>query len=90
MILSLKIALPSPESLRQELSEQRAACSEHQKDLEALRTELRTLGSLGRQQAVAQCPGDSEDHAVTAEVSAPILPSPHASWSSLKATGRKS
>ncbi|XP_008684031.2 protein FAM184B [Ursus maritimus] len=55
------------ESLRQELSEQRAACSEHQKDLEALRTELRTLSSLGRRQAVAQCPGDSEDHAVTAE-----------------------
>uniref|UniRef100_A0A452SIB5 Family with sequence similarity 184 member B n=1 Tax=Ursus americanus TaxID=9643 RepID=A0A452SIB5_URSAM len=53
------------ESLRQELSEQRAACSEHQKDLEALRTELRTLSSLGRRQAVAQCPGDSEDHAVT-------------------------
>ncbi|KAM6150595.1 protein FAM184B [Erethizon dorsatum] len=48
------------ESLRQELSEQRAACSEHQKDLEALR-------SLGRRQATVLCPGDSEDRAVTSE-----------------------
>uniref|UniRef100_A0A673T827 Family with sequence similarity 184 member B n=1 Tax=Suricata suricatta TaxID=37032 RepID=A0A673T827_SURSU len=55
------------ESLRQELSEQRAACSEHQKDLEALQAELRALGSLGERQAIAQGPGDSEDRAVTAE-----------------------
>ncbi|XP_037386445.1 protein FAM184B [Talpa occidentalis] len=51
------------ESLQKELSEQRAACSEHQKDLEA----LRALGSLGRRQATAPCPGDREDHAITAE-----------------------
>ncbi|XP_042840808.1 protein FAM184B [Panthera tigris] len=55
------------ESLRQELSEQRAACSGHQKDLEVLQAELRALGSLGKPQATAQCPGDSEDHAVAAE-----------------------
>ncbi|XP_070469200.1 protein FAM184B isoform X1 [Equus przewalskii] len=55
------------ESLRQELSEQRAACSEHQKDLEVLQAELRALSSSGRQQAIGQCPGDSEDHTVTAE-----------------------
>ncbi|XP_059020966.1 protein FAM184B [Mustela lutreola] len=55
------------EALKQELSEQRAACSEHQKDLEALQAELRSLGGLGRRQAVAQCPGDSEDHTVPAE-----------------------
>ncbi|KFO25793.1 Protein FAM184B [Fukomys damarensis] len=48
------------ESLRQELSEQRAACSGHQKDLEALR-------SVGRLQATMLCPGDSEDRAVTSE-----------------------
>ncbi|XP_013002782.1 protein FAM184B isoform X2 [Cavia porcellus] len=48
------------ESLRQELSEQRAACSEHQKDLEALR-------NLGRRQATVLCPEDSEDRAVTSE-----------------------
>nr|XP_008510067.1 PREDICTED: protein FAM184B-like [Equus przewalskii] len=64
------------ESLRQELSEQRAACSEHQKDLEVLQAELRALSSSGRQQAIGQCPGDSEDHTVTAEVSAPALPCP--------------
>ncbi|KAL4679939.1 hypothetical protein H8957_007519 [Semnopithecus entellus] len=52
------------ESLRQELSEQQAACSEHQKDLEALQAELR---ALGRQQASSQCPGDSEDHIITTE-----------------------
>nr|XP_045737376.1 protein FAM184B isoform X1 [Mirounga angustirostris] len=55
------------ESLRQELSEQRAACCEHQKDLEVLQAELRTLGSVGRRQAIAQCPGDSEDHTAAAE-----------------------
>ncbi|XP_030778750.1 protein FAM184B [Rhinopithecus roxellana] len=52
------------ESLRQELTEQQAACSEHQKDLEALQAELR---ALGRQQASSQCPGDSEDHIITTE-----------------------
>ncbi|XDA77424.1 hypothetical protein R6Z07F_007558 [Ovis aries] len=55
------------ESLRQELAEQRAACSEHQKDLEVLQTELRALDSMGRWQAITQCPGDSEDHAGTSE-----------------------
>ncbi|XP_036083440.1 protein FAM184B isoform X3 [Rousettus aegyptiacus] len=55
------------ESLRQELWEQRAACAEHQKDLEVLQAELRALGSSGRRQATAQCPGDSEDHTSTAE-----------------------
>ncbi|VFV24217.1 Hypothetical predicted protein [Lynx pardinus] len=55
------------ESLRQELSEQRAACSGHQKDLEVLQAELRALGSLGKPQATAQCPGDSEDRTVAAE-----------------------
>ncbi|XP_011824881.1 PREDICTED: protein FAM184B [Mandrillus leucophaeus] len=58
------------ESLRQELSEQQAACSGHQKDLEALQAELR---ALGRQQASSQCPGDSEDHIITTEVSTPAL-----------------
>ncbi|KAM5285172.1 protein FAM184B isoform 3-T5 [Hipposideros larvatus] len=55
------------ESLRQELWEQRAACSEHQKDLEALRAELRALGGSRRRQGIVQCPGDSEDHTHTAE-----------------------
>lgn len=55
------------ESLRQELAEQQAACSEHQKDLEVLQTELRALDSMGRWQAITQCPGDSEDHAGTSE-----------------------
>ncbi|XP_010989328.3 protein FAM184B [Camelus dromedarius] len=55
------------ESLRQELSEQRAACSEHQKDLEALQAELRALGSLRQRQAITPRPRDSEDHASTAE-----------------------
>uniref|UniRef100_H0WSD2 Family with sequence similarity 184 member B n=1 Tax=Otolemur garnettii TaxID=30611 RepID=H0WSD2_OTOGA len=55
------------ESLRQELLEQQATCSKHQKDLEVLQAELRTLGSSGSQQAISQCPGDSEDHATTTE-----------------------
>ncbi|XP_033712288.2 protein FAM184B [Tursiops truncatus] len=55
------------EALRQELAEQRAACSEHQKDLEALQAELRAPGSVGKRQAVSQCPGDVEDCASTAE-----------------------
>ncbi|XP_007449885.1 PREDICTED: protein FAM184B [Lipotes vexillifer] len=55
------------EALRQELAEQRAACSEHQKDLEALQAELRAPGSMGRRQAISQCPGDIEDRAGTAE-----------------------
>ncbi|XP_032129061.1 protein FAM184B isoform X2 [Sapajus apella] len=53
------------ESLRQELSEQQAACSGHQKDLEALQAELK---DLGRRQASSQCPGDSEDHTIATEV----------------------
>ncbi|XP_021115903.1 protein FAM184B isoform X3 [Heterocephalus glaber] len=48
------------ESLKQELSEQRAACSEHQKDLEMLR-------SAGRMQATVLYPGDSEDREVPSE-----------------------
>ncbi|OWK07079.1 hypothetical protein Celaphus_00018643, partial [Cervus elaphus hippelaphus] len=55
------------ESLRQELAEQRAACSEHQKDLEVLQTELRALESMGRRQVITQCPGDSENRAGTSE-----------------------
>ncbi|XP_060004437.1 protein FAM184B [Lagenorhynchus albirostris] len=55
------------EALRQELAEQRAACSEHQKDLEALQAELRAPGSVGKRQAISQCPGDIEDRASTAE-----------------------
>lgn len=82
--------LPSAESLRQELSEQRAACSGHQKDLEVLQAELRALGSLGKPQATAQCPGDSEDRAVAAEVSTPTLPTPHPSGSSVQAAERNS
>uniref|UniRef100_A0A8C2UHS9 Family with sequence similarity 184 member B n=1 Tax=Chinchilla lanigera TaxID=34839 RepID=A0A8C2UHS9_CHILA len=57
------------ESLRQELTEQRAACPEHQKDPEA-------LSSVGRRQATAPCPGDSAGRAVTPEVSALPLPTP--------------
>ncbi|XP_037598713.1 protein FAM184B isoform X3 [Cebus imitator] len=53
------------EALRQELSEQQAACSGHQKDLEALQAELK---ALGRRQASSQCPGDSEDHIIATEV----------------------
>nr|KAF6500000.1 family with sequence similarity 184 member B [Molossus molossus] len=55
------------ESLRQELWEQQAVCSEHQKDLEALRAELGALGSCDRRQAIGQCAGDSEGHTDTAE-----------------------
>uniref|UniRef100_A0A8C9AHT4 Family with sequence similarity 184 member B n=1 Tax=Prolemur simus TaxID=1328070 RepID=A0A8C9AHT4_PROSS len=55
------------ESLRQELSEQQATCSEHQKDLEAMQAELRALGSLSRQQATGQCPEDNKDHAIATE-----------------------
>lgn len=80
----LSNALPFAEALRQELAEQRAACSEHQKDLEALQAELRAPGSVGRRQAVSQCPGDIEDRASTAEVSTPALPVPHPSWSSVR------
>ncbi|XP_066240789.1 protein FAM184B [Saccopteryx leptura] len=49
------------ESVKQELWEQQAACAQHQKDLAALQAELSALGSSDRQQAVAQCAGDSED-----------------------------
>ncbi|KAM6220861.1 protein FAM184B [Rhynchocyon petersi] len=55
------------ESLRQELSEQRAACSQHQQDLVVLQAQLRTLGNTGQQQADPQPPGDSEDHGLTTE-----------------------
>ncbi|XP_049742965.1 protein FAM184B [Elephas maximus indicus] len=55
------------ESLRQELSEQRATCSEHQKDLVALQAQLRALGSSGQQQASPWPPGDSKDQALTEE-----------------------
>ncbi|XP_012864346.1 PREDICTED: protein FAM184B [Dipodomys ordii] len=60
------------ESLRQELSEQRAACSEHQKDLEVLRAELRALGSLRRQQVINPCPENSEDHTENTEDAAAL------------------
>lgn len=83
-------ALPSAESLRQELWEQRAACSEHQKDLEALQAELRALGGSRRRQGIVQCPGDSEDHTHTAEVSAPALRTPHPSRSSVGAAASNS
>ncbi|XP_051021083.1 protein FAM184B [Acomys russatus] len=64
------------ESLRQELTEQRAACSEHQKALEILQNELRALGPSGKQQATNQCSGDSIDHTFIAEdVGVPGLPS---------------
>lgn len=63
----------SAEALRQELWEQRAACSEHQKDLEALQAELRALGSSDRRRAAGQRAEDSEGH-TDAEVSAPGPP----------------
>ncbi|XP_031198036.1 protein FAM184B isoform X2 [Mastomys coucha] len=56
-----------PESLRQELTEQRVACSEHQKALEMLQNELRTMGPLGKWQATNQCSGDSRDHTFITE-----------------------
>lgn len=55
-----------------------------------LQAELRALGSSGRRQATAQCPGDSEDHTSTAEVRAPALSTPHASQSSVRAAARLS
>ncbi|XP_058526263.1 protein FAM184B [Ochotona princeps] len=55
------------ESLRQELSGPRAAGSEHQQDLEALRAQLKILGSVGGGQAVTQCLGDREDHTLNTE-----------------------
>uniref|UniRef100_A0A8C9UMQ9 Family with sequence similarity 184 member B n=1 Tax=Spermophilus dauricus TaxID=99837 RepID=A0A8C9UMQ9_SPEDA len=55
------------ESLGQELSEQRAVCSEHQKELEALQAQLKALGSLGRRQATGPCAGDSKDPAIITE-----------------------
>ncbi|XP_045429841.1 protein FAM184B [Pipistrellus kuhlii] len=55
------------ESLRQELWEQKAACSEHQQDLEALQAELRALGSSDRQQPVPPGAGGSEGLASTTE-----------------------
>ncbi|XP_007955553.1 protein FAM184B [Orycteropus afer afer] len=55
------------ESLRQELFDQRAACSEHQKDLAALQAQLRALGSSGQQQTSSRPTGDSEDQALPTE-----------------------
>ncbi|XP_021512949.1 protein FAM184B [Meriones unguiculatus] len=55
------------ESLRQELTEQRAACSDHQKALEALQNELRALGPLGERQAISQCSGENIDHTFITE-----------------------
>ncbi|XP_054437947.1 protein FAM184B [Pteronotus mesoamericanus] len=55
------------ESLRQELWQQRAACSEHQKDLEALQAELRAVGSSDQRRAIGQGAGDMEDHVDTTE-----------------------
>ncbi|XP_052590847.1 protein FAM184B isoform X1 [Peromyscus californicus insignis] len=56
------------ESLRQELTEQRVACSEHQKGLEVLQSEQRALGPLGKWQAINQCPGNGTDHTFITEV----------------------
>jgi hypothetical protein len=58
-----------PESLRQELTEQRVACCEHQKALEMLQNEFRAVGPLGKWQATNQCPGDRRDHTFITEVS---------------------
>ncbi|XP_021017608.1 protein FAM184B [Mus caroli] len=55
------------ESLRQELTEQRVACCEHQKALEMLQNELRAVGPLGKWQATTQCPGDRRDHTFITE-----------------------
>ena len=59
------------ESLRQELAEQRSACSE-QKTLEVLQNEQRAPGPLGKW----QCSGNDTNHTFTAEVSAWPLPTP--------------
>ncbi|XP_049645920.1 protein FAM184B [Suncus etruscus] len=59
------------ESLREELAEQRAACCQHQKDLETLQAERRALGSSGRRQGMAPCPGDHGDSPGTAEAPGP-------------------
>lgn len=58
-----------PESLRQELTEQRVACSELQKGLKVLQNEQRALGPLGKWQAINQCPRNGTDHAFITEVS---------------------
>ncbi|XP_021066685.1 protein FAM184B [Mus pahari] len=55
------------ESLRQELTEQRVTCCEHQKALEMLQNELRAVGPLGKWQAISQCSGDSRDHSFITE-----------------------
>ncbi|XP_075399710.1 protein FAM184B [Tenrec ecaudatus] len=55
------------ESLRQELSEQRIACSEHQQDLVALQAQLRALGNSGQQLAGPQSPGDSGHQGLTTQ-----------------------
>ncbi|VTJ55965.1 Hypothetical predicted protein [Marmota monax] len=64
---SAKSPVEVVESLGQELSEQRAVCSEHQKELEALQAQLKALGSLGRRQATGPCTGDSKDPAIITE-----------------------
>lgn len=63
------------ESLRQELTEQRVACCEHQKVLEELQNELRAMGPLGKPQAINRCSGDSRDHTfITEDVGVTGLP----------------
>ncbi|XP_057581800.1 protein FAM184B [Hippopotamus amphibius kiboko] len=57
------------ESLRQELAQQRAICSEHREDPEVLPAELDAQGSVGRRQAVTQRPGHSDGHTGPAEQS---------------------
>ncbi|XP_006884593.1 PREDICTED: protein FAM184B [Elephantulus edwardii] len=64
------------ETLRQELSEQRAACSEHQQDLASLQAQLRALSNSGQQMADSMAPGDSEEQALTAEEVGPVPETP--------------
>lgn len=60
-----------PESLRQELTEQRVACCEHQKALEMLQSELKAMDPSGKWQAINQCSGNSRDHTFITEVPCP-------------------
>ncbi|XP_052054804.1 protein FAM184B [Apodemus sylvaticus] len=55
------------ESLKQELTEQRVACCEHQKAMEMLQDELKAMGLLGKWQVINQCSGDSRDHTFITE-----------------------
>lgn len=57
-------------------------CSEHQKDLGGAADWAEALDSMGRWQAITQCPGDSE-FMLGLQRSAP-LPCPHPSWSSIR------